>query len=166
MKSLRRLSKLLHEIGSAGLLGGVAAELVFAALARRDPAAAIALRRGIVALSDWVLFPSVLLLAFSGILSTLISRALWNAVWVWLKMGLGVPLVEVSLGPLRSGARDAAALLAQAAVKPLGPADAEALADALHRERSAVWMIIVLSVLNIALAIWRPRLVAREPRSD
>lgn len=164
MRALQRLSKFLHEIASAGLLGGVAAQLVFILLARREaPALAVVLRRAVVHLADWVLYPSVLALVFTGILSTYISRSLRNALWVWAKIGLGVPLVEVSLGPLRGGARDVAALLARTAA---GKPDAEAMADALHREWAGLWMVVVLSAINIALAVWRPRILRTAPRSE
>lgn len=159
MTALKRFLKFLHELGSVGVIGTPAAHLILILIARSEsPAHAVVLRRGIVALSEWVMFPSVLVVIFSGLIATLINRQSRDAFWVWIKVGLGIPLAQVCLGPIRSGARDAAALAAQAVS---GRPDPEAMADALHREWAGLWMLVIISLLNIALAVWRPRLGAR-----
>lgn len=158
--ALRRFLKFLHELGSVGLLGTLAAHLILIVIARREaPAQALVLRRCMVALVEWAMVPSVLVVVFSGLIATFISRQLRNALWVWLKVGLGIPVAQVCLGPVRSGAREAAALMAQALA---GHPDPEALGEALYREWAGLWMVIVISLLNIALAVWRPRMVTAK----
>lgn len=170
MITLRKLLKFLHEVGSVGVMGAVAAHLILIALCKRhtDLAQVIALRRGIDALVEWLLFPSVLLVVFSGLIPTILFKHLRNALWVWAKVGLGIPLIEVCLGPVRSSAHEVTALLtATIAGKPTTPAAAaeaaESLAEALYREKAGLWMVVVISVVNIALAVWRPRNITSRP---
>ncbi len=146
-------------------MGTLFAHVILVVLARGQSLAdAAALRRGIYFLSEWAMYPCVLVVVFSGLIATLVNRQFRNAFWVWIKVGLGLPVAEVCLGPIRNAARDAAALAAQAAAghRP----DPQDLYDVLHREWAGLWMVIVLAVINVALAIWRPRLVSPREGID
>lgn len=164
LKFIRRLLKWLHNVSSLGLMGGLVAHIVLVLLARAAPLPqALVLRRAIEALCDRLMYPAVLVMLLSGLLATVATRAFYNAGWVWLKVGLGIPVLEVSMSAIRRSAHEIAALTAQALA---GRPDAEGLSEALYREWAGLWMVIVLSVINVALAIWRPKIIpATKPSS-
>ncbi len=156
---MRRVLKFLHEVGSAGMIGAVIAMLVLIAhgrgLAPREYASA---RQGLDLLARWLLLPSLALVLFSGVLAMAVTRAFHNAGWAWIKALLGVSMLEGTLGGIVGPAHDAAKLAEQAA---RGDGNPGALADVLRHERGVLWLIFVLSVVNIALAVWRPKLSRR-----
>jgi len=39
-----------------------------------------------------------------------------------------------------------------------GRGDAAQLAEALHAERGGLWLLLALSLANVVLAVWRPRI--------
>ena len=52
-----------------------------------------------------------------------------------------------------------AAELATLAVS--GQGNAAQLSETLHAERGGLWLLLVLSLANIVLAVWRPRIYRR-----
>jgi hypothetical protein len=152
----RRLLKFLHEIGAVGVLGTLAACVVLVATAPTDSLAAYAaLRQGIAALSKWLLVPSLLVVIVSGLLSMIATRVYMDVGWVWVKALLGVSMFKGTLITISASARRAAELSAQAAA---GHGDPAALAVILRTEWGGLWVLIVVSLANIVLAVWRPRL--------
>jgi len=151
-----RLIKILHEIGAAGVMGAFAACLV---LVMRGPAqplvAYAAVRQSIAAISQWLLLPSLALVLISGLLSIAVNRAFHNAAWAWIKALLGISVFEGTLVTINASARRAAELATLAAN---GHADAAQLAQVLRTERGGLWLLLALSLVNIVLAVWRPRL--------
>jgi hypothetical protein len=156
---LRRLLKALHEIGAAGVLGTYAAWLVLVTMPRDDSLLAYAAtRRGISVVAQWLLVPSLALVLITGLLAIAATQAYKDAGWAWVKALLGIGLFEGTLLTVAAGARRAAEITALAAA---GQGDAAELAQILHSERGTLWLLIALSLANVVLAVWRPRLLRR-----
>jgi len=156
---LRKFLKTLHEIGAIGVLGSFAACLVLVATAPKQPLVAYAaVRQSIAAITQWLLVPSLAVVLISGLLAIAANRAYVDAGWAWVKALLGISMFEGTLLTVGAGARHAAELSAAAAS---GQADPAQLAEVLHSEWSTLWLLLSLSIINILLAVWRPRLTRR-----
>ncbi len=164
--------KFAHEIGTVGLMGGLIAQLLFARNAEGLPPADYALlRQQILLVSNWIVVPSVGLVLLSGLLSMGFHRPFHNAGWVWAKLATTILVLEGTLVAVNAPAQKAAALSARLAAGE--DAVAGQLADVLRHEQGGIWVLLFLSVFNVALAVWRPRfrrrrraLPAAEPASD
>jgi hypothetical protein len=153
---LSKLLKSLHELGAVGVVGSLAACLVLVATAPTHSAVGYAaVRESIAALAKWLLVPSLGIVLVSGLLAIAANRAFHNAVWAWVKALLGVSMFEGTLLTSSASARRAADLSALAAS---GHADPAQLAEVVRTEWGGIWLLISLSVANILLAVWRPRL--------
>jgi len=153
---LPKLLKSLHEIGAVGVVGSLAACLVLVATAPTHSAVGYAaVRESIAALAKWLLVPSLGVVLVSGLLAIAANRAFHNAGWAWVKALLGIGMFEGSLLTISASARRAAELSALAAS---GQADPARLAEVVRTEWGGLWLLITLSVANILLAVWRPRL--------
>jgi hypothetical protein len=151
---LRLGAKALHEIASISFGGGLAACLV---IDLRTPAASpaefVAARHAFAAIAQYVLIPSMAVVVTSGLIALAATRAYLDAGWAWVKALLGLSVFEATLVIVGSGSKQAE--LAAAAADPT-------LLDALLRsERNTIWLLIGLSVANVLLAVWRPRLTVR-----
>jgi hypothetical protein len=88
----------------------------------------------------------------SGLIALAATRGDLGAGWAWVKALLGLSVFEATLLLVGSGRTQAELAAATAA------ADA-ALVDALLRSgRNTLWLLIAVSVANVVLAVWRPRL--------
>jgi hypothetical protein len=148
---LRLGSKAVHEIASIGFGGGLASCLVINHVAdRASPAQFAAARHAFSAISQYLLFPSMAVVVMSGLIALVSTRAYIDAGWAWLKALLGLSVFEATLTIVGSSRKQAEVMAA--AADP-------ALLDALLRsERNTLWLLLVLSAANVALAVWRPRL--------
>jgi hypothetical protein len=156
---MKRTLKFLHEIGSIGVIGALAAHLVLIVSARHMSLVQYAaVRMCILNMSKWVLLPALTICLITGVLAMAVTPAYQNAGWAWIKALLGVSMLEGTLGAVQATARDAAELSNRALA---GDGDAVGMADVLRHEWGGLWTIMVLSVLNVALAIWRPRLTRK-----
>ena len=159
---LKRLLKALHEVGAIGVMGSLAAWIVLIATAPHDSLIAYAAtRRDIAAIAQWLLVPSLALVLISGLLAIAATSAYKDAGWAWLKALLGISLFEGTLLTVGAGARRAAEVSALAVS---GHGDADQLHDILKAEWGTLWVLLAISLVNIVLAVWRPRLM-RRPRS-
>jgi hypothetical protein len=162
---LRKTLKVLHEVGSVGVLGAFAASLVLIAAAPspHELLAYAAARQGIAAIARWLLVPSLALVLISGLLAMVANDAYMEAGWAWIKALLGLSMFEGSLVTVSGSARHAAQLAALAAS---GQPDPAQLAEVLRTERGGLWLLLLIALANIVLAVWRPRIsfdVAEQP---
>ena len=158
----RKLLKILHEIGAVGVLGALASCIVLVATApRHSMAEYAAVRHGVAAITQWLLVPSLAVVLISGLLSIAATEAYINAGWPWLKAITGISMFEGSLLTVSGSSRQAADLAAMAAA---GQGDPALLEQALHTEWGGLWIITVVSIANIVIAVWRPRLGRRAAR--
>ncbi len=153
---MKRLLKALHELGAVGVIGSFAACIVLIGTTPARPLIGYAaVRHGIAAITQWLLVPSLALVLISGLLAIAANDAYKNAGWAWLKAILGISLFEGTLSTVAASARHAAELSALAAAGPTDPAQ---LADVLRTEWGGLWLLLALSLANIVIAVWRPRL--------
>jgi len=155
--ALRQLLKFLHTVGAIGLMGAAACLLVLlnAAPPTASLAAYASTRAAMDAIATWIFLPSLGATLISGLVAIAYSRAYHNAGWAWVKALSGVLLFESGFvgvaGPLRQEAERSAAALA-------GLADPATLAASFTAERNTLWILLAVSVFNVAFGIWRPRL--------
>ena len=148
---LRQGSKALHEIAGIGFGGALAACLVINLVADRSAAPDFAVARQLfAAIARFVLVPSMAVVVVSGLISLAATRGYHDAGWAWLKALLGLSVFEATL--LVVGASGKQAELAAAASDPA------LLAQLLRSERNTLWLLLALSVVNVLLAVWRPKL--------
>ena len=154
---MRRTLKFLHTIGAFGLMGAMASMLVL--LSAAPPPASLpgyALIRGAMdAIATWIFFPSLALTLIAGLLAIAFNRGYQNAGWAWVKAASGILVFEAGfvgvLGPMQREAEQSAMALA-------GQIEPAALATTLTAERGTLWVLLVVSVVNVIFGIWRPRL--------
>jgi len=157
----RRILKILHELGAIGLTGALAAYMILLATAPDDSLAEYAaVRRGIEAISGWLLVPSLMLTLVTGLLAIAAYSPFQNAWWVWIKAALGFPMFEGTLITIDATAQHAAALSARAVA---GEADPALMADLLAAEWRSLWLILALSIAQTVIGVWRPRMRWASP---
>lgn len=155
---MRRLLKFLHTMGSIGLMGAMAALLVLFAVAPPPSSlAGYALIRGAMgAVATWIFLPSLALVLVAGLLAMALHPVYRVAGWAWLKLATGVLMFEGGFvyiqGPMQREAAMSAAALA-------GKLDPAALAVTLGPERNTLWVLLAVATANVALGIWRPRVL-------
>jgi hypothetical protein len=153
---LGKLLKTLHEIGAIGTLGSFASAIVLLSTApTKSPVAYAAVLQGIASIAKWLLVPSLAIVLISGLLAIAANAAYKNAAWAWAKALLGIGTFEGTLLTVASSARHAADLSALAAS---GNGDPAQFAQILHTEWGGLSIMAILSLVNIVLAVWRPRL--------
>ncbi len=155
---MRRLLKFLHTMGSAGLLGAMASLVVMLSLAPAPSALTgyAAMRGAMGAVATWIFLPALAVTLMSGLLAMALNRAFLNAGWAWVKLATGVLMFEGGLvyvqGPMKQEAEQSARALA-------GLVDPAVLAVSLTGERGTLWVLLAVATANVALGIWRPRIL-------
>jgi hypothetical protein len=87
--------KILHEVATVGMMGTIAAVLVLLVSARGTAAAEYSVvRHSIDLLVRWLLFPSLGLVLFTGLIDMAIHPPFHNAGWAWINALLGVSVLE------------------------------------------------------------------------
>ncbi len=154
----RKVLKILHTLSSGGLIGGLAAYMVLLLAAPQDTVEAYGdLRQSIQAISQYVLVPSLGVSVVSGLLAMAVHRPFHDLGWVWIKLALGLPLFQGTLVHVAGKAREA-----EATVQKLSEgASPESLQAAFASEWGGLWVIMALSIAQVVLGIWRPRLKRR-----
>jgi hypothetical protein len=158
---LRRFLKFSHTIGAIGMMGGLACllALLWFAPPPSSPEGYAAARAGMGAVAKWVFMPSLGLTLIAGLLSIAATPAFHNMGWPWVKAATGILLFESGfvgvLGPIQAEAERSAKVMA-------GGADVAGSALAFTGERNILIVLLLLSVANVVLGVWRPRLVRRR----
>ena len=160
---MQRLMKFLHVMGAIGMIGALAAILVVHASLppATDVDAYVQMREVLDDLARYLLFPSLGLVLFSGLMSMSLGKFFTGAPWAWAKLALGVVMFEGTLfavqGPMQREAE-----LARRVME--GSADAAELGLSLQSEWGSVWVILLVAVANVVLGVWRPRF--QRPRAQ
>jgi uncharacterized membrane protein len=152
---VRRLLKFLHTVGAAGLMGAVAALAVVLILVETSAGTAGygPMVGAMSKIAAWIIGPSILLTVATGLLAMVAHPPFQDAGWVWAKAATGL-LVLLSgvhiMGPIQAEAKRAGRALADGA-------DPAAAAHLFEAEVNTLWVLLAVSVANIALGVWRPR---------
>ena len=148
---VRRSLKALHEIAAIGVGGGLASCLTINLTASHASAAEFAAaRQAIAAIARYVLLPSLALVLLTGLLAIAATRGFQSAGWAWAKALLGLSVFEATL--VTAGATREHAELAATAADPMQHPTRR------QSEPNTMWLLIGLSVANVVLAVWRPKL--------
>ena len=153
---MRAFLKFLHTVTGLGLIGGIVAYMLVLMAAPEITAIEqhLALRTSLEKVSTWLLMPSMLLVIVSGLLAMALTNAYKSAGWVWAKLLSGVVVFEATLASVDAPAQRAAKVYADAAA---GTIDAQRVAELVHDEWVAWWILFGLGVFNIAVGVWRPK---------
>jgi hypothetical protein len=157
---VRRFLKFSHTIGAIGMMGALACllALLWFAPPPTSPEGYAAARAGMGAVAKWVFMPSLGLTLIAGLLAIAASPVFHNAGWAWVKAATGILLFESGfvgvLGPMEAEAARSAKVLAGGEAAGVMPAFAS--------ERNVLIVLLLLSVANVVLGVWRPRLMRRR----
>lgn len=136
-------------------MGAVVALAILLSIAPASPAAAgyLPIVSAASTMAAWIIGPSVVLTVISGLLSMAATPAFQNAGWVWAKAATGILVLQAGLhviGPIQAEAQRAASA-AESGGDPSGAA------RLLEAEINTLWVLLAVSVANVALGVWRPR---------
>ncbi|MCA3016921.1 MAG: hypothetical protein INH41_31435 [Myxococcaceae bacterium] len=156
MLDTRRVLKIFHELSSAGVIGAIAANMVLLSVASLSNVGEyLVVRRSMDAIARLVLLPSIGVVLFTGVLAIAVHRPFHGAGWAWLKAIFGVSMLEGTLGAVNATAREGLQLAEQIAA---GKAEPSAMNDVLRHEWAGMWVVLTLSIFNIVIGVWRPKL--------
>jgi uncharacterized membrane protein len=150
---MRRLLKFLHTLGAAGLTGAIVALSIVLILASSS-SGAVGYLPVMAKTAAWIIGPLMVLTVITGLLAMVVTPVFYDAGWVWMKAGTGLLVLEGGLhaiGPMQEEAKRGAGALA-------GSADPASVARLFTAEINTLWVLLAVSVANIALGVWRPRL--------
>ncbi|MEM1417741.1 MAG: hypothetical protein AAGH15_22775 [Myxococcota bacterium] len=126
---MKRLMKILHELGSYGLVGAFLVQLL---LVQRGGGA---MEDAIVSeVAKWIAFPSLLLVVISGLGAMIVRPTFWTKGWVWLKVLLTAPTLYVVVATHPA--------FASLETAKMGP---------------PLVLVLVASIVITFLSVWRPR---------
>lgn len=153
---MRPLMKFLHTFSSCGVVGALLAYMVVLIYAPHDtPQDYADMRKTVLALCNYILIPSLGISLITGLLAMVVHKPYMDRRWAWAKALLGMSMFESTFAIVGSKA-DYAAKLSQRIAN--GEASADILATTLHSEWTSLGAIMALSIANIVLGVWRPKL--------
>ena len=151
---LRLGAKAVHDIASISFGGGLAACLVINLMANRASSSEFATARQVfAAIAQYVLIPSMAVVVVSGLIAMMATRGYHDAGWAWVKAALGVTVFAATCMVVGASTQQAELV---AAITDPGLLDAM-----LRRERNMLWLLILLCVVNVVLAVWRPKMMIK-----
>lgn len=149
-------AKTVHDLASITFGGALVACIVLNLMVPRDTLTEFAAARALhAAIAQYLLVPSMAVVVLSGLLALAATQAYTGAGWAWLKALLGLAVFEATLVVVGSRERQAAVVAAYA-----DPAQLDTL---LRSERNTLWLLVVLAVINVVLAVWRPKWTPKVP---
>jgi hypothetical protein len=150
--------KFLHTMGAIGSIGSMASLLVLSSFLPAPTALAeyAQMRASMVGIAAWIFLPSVAVTLIAGLLAIAANTAYHNAGWAWAKAATGVLVFEWGFVAIQGPMQQQADLSARALA---GGIDAVALTKSLGNERGSIWVLLVAAIANVALGVWRPRLI-------
>ncbi|MBS0241363.1 MAG: DUF2269 family protein [Proteobacteria bacterium] len=155
---MRKALKFIHTVASCGLVGALAGYAIVLLWAPQDtPRAYADVRQSISLLSSYLLLPSLGVALVSGLFAMAAHRAFLDTRWAWLKAILGLSTFEATLAIVQGKSTSAAVAAAKIAAGEGGAAVAE-LADVISNEWLSLGLIMALSMAQIAIGVWRPRM--------
>ena len=153
---MRKTLKFFHTCASCGLIGALLGYMIVLVYAPQDTVSTYAdTRKTISALCNYLLLPSLGIALVTGLLSMAAHQPFQDKRWAWVKAVLGLSMFEATLAVVGSKADYAAAVSAKIAS---GEADTGVLRTALAGEWYTLGALMALSIANIVLGVWRPRL--------
>lgn len=156
---MRQTLKFLHSVASCGIIGALLCYMLLLVKAPRETPVQIAEQRQFIeVLCSLLLVPSMALALFTGLVAMAVHRPFQEKRWAWVKALLGIGMFESTLAITQSKAHYAAEITRKIAT---GEVPADALGNSLHSEWTTLLAIMALSLGNVALGVWRPRLKAR-----
>lgn len=154
---MRKTIKFAHTMGGIGMLGAIAGLLATHATMpdpMTEPMLYLQQREVMAVLGRYLLLPAMGLTLVSGLASMAVVRAYQNAGWAWIKLGTGILMFEGTLlgieGPIQREARVARQIIE-------ANADLARLGTELGAEYASLWALGTVAVLNVVLAIYRPK---------
>ena len=123
------------------------------------PSAYADMRVTIAAISNYVLLPSLAVALVSGLLAMAAHRPYTEKAWAWIKAATGILMFKGVLTIVGAKADYAASVSERIASGELA---VEVLDTALAYEGQALITILAISVLNVVLGVWRPKMKRRR----
>jgi Predicted integral membrane protein (DUF2269) len=156
---MRRIVKFLHTVSACGLIGALLGHmLVLWQGPQATPEQYAALREIIALISRYILVPSLALSLVSGLIAMIVHRPYLERRWAWAKAALGLSMFEATLAVTQSKSVAAADLSARIAHGIEVEQTQRLLAEAIRSEWNVLYAILALSLAQMALGIWRPKL--------
>lgn len=153
---MRKTLKILHTVGSCGMVGALAGALILMALAPQESQRAyVDMRVSVAALSDYILLPSLGIVLVSGLLAMAAHTPYLSKGWVLVKAAFGIIMFKGVLHIVGAQSHYAEQLVIEAnGGVTLSP---DRMQGALAYEGGMLWTMLILSILNIVIGVWRPR---------
>lgn len=153
---MRKFLKFAHTMGGIGLTGGLLAMIVMLwhMPETADLVSYATVRTQMALVAQWIIFPSLIVVLVGGLLAMAWNNTYINAGWVWLKLALGLSTFEGTLLAVQGPARREAERAAQALAGELEP---DSLGLSASSEFNSAIIILLIAIINVVLAIWRPR---------
>jgi hypothetical protein len=151
-RALRLGAKAVHDIASIAFGGALAACLVINLTGNpASPAEFVTARQVFAAIAQFVLIPSMAVVVVSGLIAMAATGGYHDAGWAWAKALLGISVFVATVRLVGTSSKRAELAVATT--------DTGLLDAMLRSERNMIWLLIVLCVVNVVLAVWRPKIM-------
>jgi len=158
---MRKTLKILHTLAACGLIGGLGCYMILLVVAPQGSLEAYAeLRQSILAISNYVLLPSLALALVSGLMSMMAHPPFLDRGWVWIKAVSGILMFKGVLTIVSAKADHAATVSRKIAE---GELPADALQSLLVYEWWTLVVVMAIAAANVVIGVWRPRLIRLSP---